>query len=461
MVFEHRVFRYRAVGVACRGGTAALATAALLFLPSASVAQESLQEDGATATAPVAARTQVPGETLTVHLLTVGPGDRVEELFGHNALLIRDSTTGYERAFNYGIFDPTAAGFLWNFFRGHMIYRVASSTLDPMLASYRAAGRRVWAQELDLEPAARVRLLSLLETASRPENMQYRYEYFLNNCSTKLRDVLDVVLDGQLRAATDISGDDDERVSWRYHTRRLTASKLHYYAGIDLLLGPMGDESTTAWQQMWVPMKLRDTVGALYITRSDGSRTRLVSSEEIWLESERENEPAASRSMELLFLFFGTAVAVVLVILGRHTAAGSTSGRVALCLAGFLWGGFCFVAGTLLVAMHWTDHEFMYWNRNFLVFSPPGLGVAFGLFRTARKGTTGMWGRRFALGSVGLLGLALLLYLIPVGRQDNLAMIAFALPVHLAVCWVMLRIHNMDYTLTYTAAVKPHRLRRG
>ena len=460
MVFEHRAMRCWTVAVACRGSTAALAMAACLSLSSASVAQESLPEDSATAAAPIPARTPVPGETLSVHLLTIGPGDRVEELFGHNALLIRDYATGYEAAFNYGLFDPGASGFLWNFFQGRMMYRVAPLVLDPMLASYRAAGRRVWAQELDLEPAARMELLTLLETASLPRNSQYRYEYFLNNCSTKLRDVLDVVLDGQLRAATDTSGSDDDDVSWRHHTRRLTASKLHYYAGIDLLLGPGGDESTTAWQQMWVPMKLRDTVGALYIARSDGSRTRLVNSEEIWLESARENEPAASRSMELLFLFFGTAVAVVFVILGRHTAARSTRGRAALSLAGFLWGGFCFVAGTLLVAMHWTDHEFMYWNRNFLVFSPLGLGVAFGLLRTARKGTTGPWGRRFALGSVGLLILALLLYLIPVTRQDNLAMIAFALPVHLAVCWVMLVIHKMDHTLIYTAAVKPRRLRR-
>ena len=459
MAFEHRVFKVRAVGVALGGRATALITATLLCPPSASVAQESLQEDSAAVAAPTPARAPVPGETLTVHLLTIGPGDRVEELFGHNALLIRDSATGSEAAFNYGLFDPGASGFLWNFFRGRMMYRVAPLALDPMLASYRASGRRVWAQELDLEPTARLRLLGLLETASLPQNSRYRYEYFLNNCSTKLRDVLDAVLDGQLRAATD--GDGDDGVSWRHHTRRLTAGKPHYYAGIDLLLGPRGDEDTTAWQQMWVPMKLRDTVGGLHIVRGDGSRTRLVSSEEVWLESERENEPTASRSMGLLFLFFGTAVAVVFVILGGHAAAGSGKGRHALILAGLLWGGFCFIAGALLVAMHWTDHEFMYWNRNFLVFSPLGLGVAFGLFRTARKGTTSPWGRRFALGSVALVILALLLYLIPVARQENLAMIAFAAPVHLAVCWVMLVIHKMDHTLIYTAGVRPGGLRRG
>ena len=388
-----------------------------------------------------------PGETLTVHLLTIGPGDRVEELFGHNALLIRDSATGYEQAFNYGLYDPEAAGFLANFFRGRMMYRVAPLPLDYTLASYRAAGRRVWAQELDLEPAAKAELLDLLETESLPENSHYRYEYFLNNCSTKLRDVLDTVLDGQLRAATDTP--DGGEVSWRHHTRRLSADRLHFYAGIDLLLGPRGDERTTTWQEMWVPMKLRDTLGALHVTRSNGSRTRLVRSDEVWVESERQREPQASRSMELLFLFFGTALALAFVILGRQAANRSTGGRIGLGLLGLLWGGFCFVTGTLLVVMHWTDHEFMYWNRNVLVFSPLGLGVAVGLVRVAGKGTTGLWSRRFALGSAGLAVAALALNLLVSADQDNLVMIALALPVHLSVCWVMLGIHRMDDSLVY------------
>ena len=485
MVFENRAIGCWAVAAVCGGSAAAVAAACLAVPPSSLVAQASLQEDSAAAAAPAPApgRVPVPGETLTVHLLTVGPGDRVEELFGHNALLIRDSATGYEAAFNYGLYDPTASGFLWSFFKGRMMYRVAPLNLDSMLASYRAAGRRVWAQELDLEPADRLEILSLVETASLPENREYRYEYFLNNCSTKLRDVLDAALDGQLRAATDAAGSgggegagagegegagagqgaswrEGEGASWRDHTRRLTASRLHYHAGIDLLLGPMGDEPTTAWQQMWIPMKLRDTVGGLSVARADGSRTRLVRSEAVWVESSRGSEPAASRSLELLFLFVGAAVGTLCVTLGRHTAAGSAWGRVALAAGGLLWGGFCFVAGSLLVAMHWTDHEFMYWNRNVLLFSPLGLGVALGLLGAARRGATGAWGRRFALGSTALALVALALYLVPATRQENLALIAFALPVHLAVCWVMLALHKRDDTLVYASALNPRRAHR-
>ena len=445
MVFEHRLFKDRAVAVVRSAGIV-VALGWLSVMPLAGVVQE-LANTGAPEASPPDA-TPIPGETLTVHLLTIGPGDGVEQLFGHNVLLVRDSATGYEGAFNYGLFSFEEPGFLLNFLKGRMMYRVEPRPLDATLASARAAERRVWAQELDLEPAARTELLDLLMTASLPENRDYRYEYFLNNCSTKLRDALDSVLGGQLRAATDIP--DDRGITWRSHTRRLTGNRLFYYTGIDLLLGRRGDEVTTRWQEMWVPMQLRDAVGALYVTRSDGSRTRLVSSEAVWVESDREHEPAASRSMQILFLLFGSAGGLVFVMLGRGAARGSRRSRFGLGLLGCLWGVFCFVAGSLLIGMHWTDHEFMYWNQNVLLFSPLGLGVAIGLVRISRRGTTGLWDRRSALAPLWLGAVALLAHLIPPLRQGNLELILFAIPMHAAVCWVVIREHRRDDSLIYT-----------
>ena len=373
----------------------------------------------------------VPGENLTIHVLTIGPGDRVEELFGHNAVLVRDTVSGFEAAYNFGLFDLGAEGFLFNFLRGRMMYRVAPLPLDGMLAAYRAAGRTVWAQELDLEPARRAHLFELLLTAVQPENHSYRYEYFLNNCSTRIRDLLDLVLGGQLRAATDSLA--TAGVTWRYHTRRLTARSPHFFAGIDLLLGPRGDEPTNRWLEMWVPMKLRDAVGALTIERSDGSRARLVRSEAVWVEATRDAEGTTTPSRELLLLIGGIVLGALLVGLDELSRRSVPGCRAGMRILGGLWGTFCFVAGTLLLLMHLTDHEFMYWNRNALVFSPLGIGILVALVR----GNWGWVAPRVALGSVGLALLALALYLIPWTRQENLMMIAFALPVHLAVLRVV------------------------
>ena len=396
--------------------------------------------------APAQTPASAPGESLTIHLITVGPGDRVEEIFGHNALLVRDTATGYEAAFNYGLFNPGAEGFLFNFFQGRMMYRVAPLALDRTVAQYRAANRRVWAQELDLAPADRARLLDLLLTATRPENAEYRYQYFIDNCSTRIRDVIDEVLNGQLRAATDsVSGG----LTWRDDTRRLAAAQLHLYLGIDLLLGPRGDEVITRWQEMWVPMKLRDTLASLTVTGSDGVTRQLVRSEELWVDSDRDVEPARSRSMELLFFFSGCLVAVLFLMAAYRAAAGSRRARAVAIAVSCLWGLLCLVVGAVLIVMHWTDHDFMYWNRNVLVFSPLGIVVAAALVRAVRKESSRRRDRRVGLAALGLAILALVLYLLPWGSQENLLMILVAMPMHAAACWVLSGVYELDIDAAY------------
>ena len=394
--------------------------------------------------------TPPPGSSLSVYLLTIEPGDLIYELFGHNALVVRDAETGYEAAFNYGIFDPRGVGFYVSFLKGRMMYQAEAQSLPRMLDAYRRNNRRIWAQELDLEPDRKARLLQLLQTAVLPENYIYPYQYYLNNCSTKLRDALDTVLDGHLRAATD---GPPTGATWRRDTRRLTSTDAVGYLAIDIVLGPKGDEPTNRWDEMWIPMKLRDTAGGLFVTRADGTRTPLVRSEELWVDSTREHEPVAAPSLDLLFLLTGLVTGLVLSLLGYRAAAGSRLGRLGLGLVASIWGLFCFVAGTVMIGVHWTDHDFMYWNQNVLLFTPLGIGVAAAVLRAIKKGRTSIWGRRFVLGALGLAVVALILNLIPATSTGNRQFIAFALPVHLAICWVMLGIHRMDHALVYGDSV--------
>ena len=384
-----------------------------------------------------AAADSVAGAALSVHLLTVGPGDRLWELFGHNALVVRDSTTGYEAAFNYGIFDFDAPGYASRFVQGRMTYWVDARPLDATLAGARAADRAVWAQELDLDPEQKLELLRMLLDATRPENREYRYHYYLNNCSTKLRDVLDAVLDGRLRAAT---GSAPSGATWRDHTRRLTAPSAVGYLGLQLLVGPRGDEPTSRWEEMWVPMKLRDAVAETTIRRADGSRVPLVRSQELWVESTREPELIDPPPFDVLFPMFGLACAIIVAMAGYSAVGGSKAGRAVLATAGAAWCAFCSAVALLLVFMHWTDHEFLYWNWNLLVFSPLALALAFLLPRMSWQLETGPWTRRLTATATALTLGALALSLVPGLAQDNREWAAFALPIHFAFYWVATRI---------------------
>ena len=295
----------------------------------------------------------------------------------------------------------------------------------------------------------------------------YRYNYYLNNCSTKVRDVLDIVLGGQLRAATDGSGGEsgsergtgapearagvDSRPArtWRHHTLRLAAENPLAYLGIQVFMGPRGDEPTTRWDDMWTPMKLRDTAGALLVTRSDGTTVPLVRSEELWVDAARDFPSTAPPRLTAVFLLAGLLAGVLLSLLGYGTREKGRMARAGLIAFAGGWGLFCLAAAVMIVALHWTAHTFTYWNQNILIFSPLGPLAAASMIRTAVRGTTSVWGRRFTLCALGLAVVALGLHLISPLAQGNREMLAFALPLNLSICWVMLGIHRMDDALVY------------
>ncbi len=388
----------------------------------------------------------LPGESLSVYLLTVEPGDAVWEVFGHNALVVRDAATGIDVAFNYGMFSFDEPGYYRRFLQGEMMYWVEALPLAAMLRAYQADNRRIWAQELNLGPTETLELVRTLRSATLEENRYYPYQYFTNNCSTKLRDVLDAALQGQLREATNglAAG-----ATWRDHTRRLAARHALGYLGINLVLGPKGDEPISAWQEMWVPMKLRDRIGALFVTESNGSRTRFVLSEELWADSSRDPEPVAAPSLDGLFLLLGVGIGLVLLFFGYMAVAGSTPGRLFLAALGLGWATLCLAASGVMIGVHFTSHDFMYLNPNLLLFSPLGAAAGLSLVRVARKGRTSLWGRRFAICATALAVFTLVIALIPSWGSSNGEWLALALPVHVALCWVMLGIHKMDHALVY------------
>ena len=476
MVFEHRAFLTRVVGVrglspaSARRRLVAIAIPTLLMTagpPPAIAGQLPPAPADVADTVDPQTAVPVPGATLMVYLITVGPGDAVAEMWGHNAVLVRDTLTGIDEAYNYGLYDDRAPGFYADFAMGVGDYMVAPMDPQAMLAGYSRAGRRVWAQELELEPAARVRLLELLRTASHPENMFYRYNYYLNNCSTKVRDVLDIILGGQLKAATDAgrgaagsdggapapggraAADSRPAATWRHHTLRLAAEDPLVYLGIQLFMGPGGDEPTTGWNDMWIPMKLRDTAGSLLVTQSDGSRVPLVRSEELWVEAGREYPDTAPPRLEVVFLLSGLLAGVILSLLGYGSRGQRPVARAGLVLFACGWGFFCLAISGLIVALHWTAHTFTYWNQNILLLSPLGPLAAASLIRTALKGTTSVWGRRFTVSALVLSVIALGLHLIPPLSQGNGEMLAFVIPLNLGFCWVMLGVHRADDALVY------------
>ena len=381
----------------------------------------------------------VPGDELTVHLVTMGPGDAIWEKFGHNALWIHDARTNTDLAYNWGVFDFSSSDFLPRFLKGSMRYTLAVYPMGPMVDAYARTNRSVWVQELALTPAQKVELRDFVEWNARPENAFYTYNYFLDNCSTRVRDVLDRVLDGRLKARFDTVA---TATSYRWHTRRLTQVAPAMYTGMDIVLGQPGDRPITAWEEFFLPMKLRDGVRAVTVAGAGDAARPLVADERQLFAATREPEAERPANPTPWFLAAGLALGAALALLARRAARG---GRLAGALFGTVGTAWSLLAGFagLIMLLTWTvtDHTFMYRNENLLQLSPLSLLLVPLLPRLVRRGRSPL-APRLAVAVALLAALGFALQALPGFLQTNGEIIALALPVHAGIAvgaWMLAR----------------------
>ncbi len=367
------------------------------------------------------------GEELTVTLLTMGPGDEVWERFGHNALWIHDASTGEDVVYNWGLFSFAEEGFLLRFLQGDMQYWMDGLSLEGTLHEYRSRNRSIWAQELSLTPQQRAELQEFVEWNRLPQNRYYRYDYFRDNCSTRVRDALDLVLDGTLRRA----GVEMGRGSYRWHARRLVQMDLVIDRGMHILMGPRGDAFLSRWEEAFVPMELMELVATVSVPDENGGEVPLVRETRTLFEAERPPEPRESPGFHLSFLAVGLTLAFLFPLLAGPGARTRRGVRVAHASLGAGWCLFCAFFGSIqALAWLWTDHVFMHANENLLQLSPLSLLLLPAV--VAAAGWHRWMGVARGLALVLVVGSAAgaVLKLIPGFVQVNMDVIALALPAH-------------------------------
>src|SRR5688572_564216 len=121
---------------------------------------------------------QEPGSNLSVYLVTFGQGDAVYERYGHNAIWIRDPNARTDIAYNWGEFNFAAPGFYRRFIMGRMIYEMKAHPMELMISSYTSWNRSIWVQELNMTAAQKRALHEFVLWNERPENKDYRYDYY-------------------------------------------------------------------------------------------------------------------------------------------------------------------------------------------------------------------------------------------------------------------------------------------
>lgn len=351
----------------------------------------------------------VPDDGAEAWLVTFGPGEIYWERFGHNAIWLREPAGGLDHTFNFGYFDFEQENFFLRFLRGRMLYFSIAQPAVREFEFYRQTNRSIRAQKLNLAPRQYRQLRDYLLNEIKPENRDYRYDYYLNNCSTRIRDALDLALDGALSERTRAM---PSGLNFRDHTRRLTEMQFWYYLGLEMGLGYPVDRPVTRWDEMFIPMVVADEMA----TMSGQSGDVLLVADTMLFTASSEGPAATPGSTWSRYLALGLAVAVFAWLSGKFMPPAWLEG---LGLAWVLIGA----SIGLVLAGLWlfTDHAVTRPNANLLLFNPLLLLALAPMLR------------RF--GAVLLAGgtaIAWVLWLYP-GHQYNLDVLALATPINLAV----------------------------
>lgn len=303
-------------------------------------------------------------DSAQVSLITIGPGKAIYSLWGHSALRIYDPVAGIDIAYNYGTFDfDSRLLFMVKFLYGKLDYALSRQDFPSLVAiSWEVEGRAVVEQVLDLSPGQREALFRYLEQNARPEYRMYRYDYFFDNCSTRIRDTLERVLGDttMFQAATPTVS------TLRELSRPYSRAKPLLDVAMNLALGLPADAATSGRERLFLPLELMESAGQATI-QGPQRKAPLVARTDSLRGSAAVPDAGTSWTVIMGWLLFALAVGSS----GRGAAVWRAADTVLLSVAGlaglllwFLWlVSLHDVAGpNLHVIWAWPPHVFLAWE---------------------------------------------------------------------------------------------------
>jgi len=309
-------------------------------------------------------------ERATISVITCGPHHEISFLgFGHSAFRVNDPQTGIDYAFNYGIFDFDRPDFLVNFALGNNIYMLGVQDFPRFQDSYIEDNRYIHEQILDLTLEQKQKVFDYLVWNAAPENREYPYDYFYDNCATNIRDVVAKNLGNEVSF-------DGSYITTNYSIRELTDFYLKPFPwldlGIDVCLGLPMDKKATPYEYMFLPDYVESGFDHAAVMR-DSTLTPLVK-EKIVIYSEQPEESSFSLTHPLLVFCLLLLITLALCVKDFYKKKLSNWFDVILF-------GLTGVIGVLLLLLwFFTDHKAAAYNFNLLWALPTNVVavVAFG-----------------------------------------------------------------------------------
>jgi hypothetical protein len=295
-------------------------------------------------------------ENADVYLLTCAPGNATYSIYGHTALRICVRGTEIDRVYNWGIFDFSTPNFAFRFAKGRLDYMLGSYSYDTFIYEYVNEGRAVWSQPLNLTTAEKEKLFSLINENLKPENVKYRYDFFFDNCATRIRDILvasasDTIIfpvKEKLKSFRQLVDPNQKVLPW-------------IDFGADMLLGLQADRKASPADEMFLPAYLMENLSASVIVH-DGNREPIVGEPVTVVDMPAVATGARPWMPQLVFYVVLLFVILVTFILGKPLL-----GRITDIVLYIIYS---VLALLLIFTNFFSEHDALHFNLLILGINP-------------------------------------------------------------------------------------------
>jgi hypothetical protein len=312
-----------------------------------------------------------------ISLITCDPGSDIYNTFGHSAVRVKDPANFMDVVFNYGTFSfggksfKDQLNFGIEFARGKLLYYLSTSDYPNFEYGYKVEKRSIYEQILNLTHEEKQHLFDLLVENYRPENRYYKYDFFYDNCSSRIRDIVEKALGEKLRF-----GVDDEELhgktgkTFMHMIDPYIESSPWLELGIYILLGLPANKDASVYHQMFLPDFLMAGFDKGQINRNGATEPLVLETKTLYKAPERDRSVFFFSTP----LFFSIILAFLIIMFTYRNFSFDVHAYwldyIIFSITGLL--------GVLLVLM-WvaTDHTTTPWNLNMMWALPTNIIAVF------------------------------------------------------------------------------------
>ena len=299
------------------------------------------------------------GNDTLVYLVTCGPGTETYSIYGHSAVRIVIQAKKTDNVYNWGMFDFDTPNFAWKFAKGRLDYLLGVETMNGFLQTYFYEKRFVHSQRMNITPSETKKLMILINENLKPENVKYRYDFFYDDCSTRIRDLIENTIGDKLLYPP---ASKEKSPTFRAMTGKYQDPFPWLNFGIDLIMGSPGDKRASYRDRMFLPIDLENELSETVVNR-DGKMVPLLQNPDVVLDYP---PPVIKQNFILMPAFIFTVVLIIVLII----SAMVKNERIIYLFDIFVFLAFSILASMMIFFNFFTDHLQMRWNLNIIWLNP-------------------------------------------------------------------------------------------